>query len=29
VEELGDIVNALHDAEPEHKLDVYRTSASG
>jgi hypothetical protein len=24
VEELGDIVNALRDAEPEHKLDVYR-----
>jgi hypothetical protein len=24
VEELGDIVTALRDAEPEHKLDVYR-----
>jgi hypothetical protein len=24
VEELGDIVNALRDAEPEHKLEVYR-----
>jgi site-specific DNA recombinase len=24
VEELGDVVNALRDAEPEHKLDVYR-----
>ena len=24
VEELGDIVDALRDAEPEHKLDVYR-----
>jgi DNA invertase Pin-like site-specific DNA recombinase len=25
VEELGDIVSALRDAEPEHKLDVYRS----
>ncbi len=24
VEELGDMVAALRDAEPEHKLDVYR-----
>src|SRR4029453_276266 len=24
VEELGDLVTALRDAEPEHKLDVYR-----
>jgi hypothetical protein len=24
VEELGDMVTALRDAEPEHKLDVYR-----
>lgn len=24
VEELGDMVTALRDAEPEHKLEVYR-----
>jgi hypothetical protein len=24
VEELGDMITALRDAEPEHKLDVYR-----
>lgn len=25
VEKLGDVVNALRDAEPEHKLEVYRS----
>nr|AGS49534.1 recombinase [uncultured bacterium esnapd8] len=25
VEELGDLVHALRDAEPEHKLEVYRS----
>ncbi|MBQ1073320.1 hypothetical protein KBX06_09105 [Micromonospora sp. C31] len=25
VEELGDLVDALRDAEPEHKLEVYRS----
>ena len=25
IEEFGDLITALRDAEPEHKLDVYRS----